>query len=149
MRLIIIALAALLLAVPAIAPTAFAVTDTLDAAPTVAPSTLLNGGTTPAPGKPTPHRTTAPHRVVPTKPTHPIHHTRNPVHVAPTKPGRYSTGPASGGHYTNVDGVSVHRPMHSSSIPAGACAKCGDGTYSFAQHHRGACSHHGGVAVWY
>ena len=134
-----LALTALLFAGPA-----RAAVDTLDAAPTVAPSTLLNGGTTP-----TTKPTTAPHRVVPTKPTHPIHHTRNPVHVAPTKPGRYSTGPGTGAHYTNVDGVSVHRPMHSSSIPAGACAKCGDGTYSFAQHHRGACSHHGGVAVWY
>ena len=33
--------------------------------------------------------------------------------------------------------------------PANATAKCKDGTYSFAAQHRGACSHHGGVAEWY
>jgi len=33
-------------------------------------------------------------------------------------------------------------------IPAGASAKCRDGTYSFSEHHRGTCSHHGGVASW-
>ena len=33
--------------------------------------------------------------------------------------------------------------------PAGATAQCNDGTYSFAAHHQGACSHHGGVAVFY
>ncbi|SDP30020.1 Protein of unknown function [Nakamurella panacisegetis] len=33
--------------------------------------------------------------------------------------------------------------------PAGATAKCNDGTYSFAAHHQGACSHHGGVAIFY
>ena len=27
-------------------------------------------------------------------------------------------------------------------------ARCHDGTVSYAQHHSGACSHHGGVAVW-
>jgi hypothetical protein len=28
-------------------------------------------------------------------------------------------------------------------------AKCGDGTLSYAANHQGACSWHGGVAVWY
>src|SRR4051812_9220152 len=32
--------------------------------------------------------------------------------------------------------------------PAGASARCGDGTYSFSQHHSGTCSRHGGVAAW-
>ena len=32
--------------------------------------------------------------------------------------------------------------------PAGATAKCKDGTYSHAKQHRGACSKHGGVAEW-
>jgi hypothetical protein len=27
-------------------------------------------------------------------------------------------------------------------------AKCKDGTLSYAQHHTGACSNHGGVAEW-
>ncbi len=30
--------------------------------------------------------------------------------------------------------------------PTGATAKCKDGTYSKSKHHKGACSHHGGVA---
>ena len=34
------------------------------------------------------------------------------------------------------------------SVPAGATARCRDGTYSFSQHRSGTCSHHGGVAVW-
>jgi hypothetical protein len=32
--------------------------------------------------------------------------------------------------------------------PAGAIARCRDGLYSHAQHRRGACGHHGGVATW-
>lgn len=31
----------------------------------------------------------------------------------------------------------------------GATALCNDGTYSYAAHHQGACSHHGGVQVFY
>jgi len=30
-----------------------------------------------------------------------------------------------------------------------ATARCNDGTYSYAAHHQGACSHHGGVAEFY
>jgi len=51
--------------------------------------------------------------------------------------------------YVNVDGETVHSPAHASSIPAGASAKCRDGTYSFSRHRQGTCSHHGGVAEWY
>lgn len=32
--------------------------------------------------------------------------------------------------------------------PAGATAKCNDGTFSMSAHHSGTCSHHGGVASW-
>lgn len=32
---------------------------------------------------------------------------------------------------------------------SGASAQCEDGTYSYSQHRRGTCSHHGGVAVWF
>ena len=51
-------------------------------------------------------------------------------------------------YYTNVNGNKVHSPAYSSSVPSGASARCGDGTYSFSQNRRGTCSHHGGVAEW-
>jgi Protein of unknown function (DUF3761) len=35
-----------------------------------------------------------------------------------------------------------------SSDPAGATAKCKDGSYSKSQHRSGTCSSHGGVAEW-
>ena len=35
------------------------------------------------------------------------------------------------------------------SVTAGATALCNDGTYSYAQHHQGACSQHGGVKQFY
>ena len=50
--------------------------------------------------------------------------------------------------YINVDGRCVHRPERVDRAPAGATAKCRDGSYSFSQHHQGTCSHHGGVAAW-
>lgn len=58
--------------------------------------------------------------------------------------------PASCGtaYYVNVRGACVHRPVRSNSAPAGASAKCRDGTYSLSQNRRGTCSGHGGVAVW-
>jgi hypothetical protein len=52
------------------------------------------------------------------------------------------------GYYRNVSGRCVHRPVHAAKAPAGATAKCVDGTWSFSQHARGTCSHHGGVARW-
>jgi hypothetical protein len=51
--------------------------------------------------------------------------------------------------YTNVSGHSVHRPMYAAQRPAGASAQCGDGSYSFSEHHQGTCSHHGGVSRWF
>ena len=52
-------------------------------------------------------------------------------------------------YYTNSAGNTVHSPAYSNNgIPAGASARCGDGTYSFSQSRRGTCSHHGGVATW-
>ncbi|MGD0576821.1 MAG: DUF3761 domain-containing protein [Candidatus Staskawiczbacteria bacterium] len=51
--------------------------------------------------------------------------------------------------YSNVNGNTVHSPSYSSNgVPAGATARCKDGTYSFSLHHSGSCSHHGGVASW-
>ncbi len=40
-------------------------------------------------------------------------------------------------------------PPTPASHPAGASAKCNDGTFSYSAHHSGSCSHHGGVAVFY
>jgi hypothetical protein len=53
-----------------------------------------------------------------------------------------------GDYYVNSDGNCVHRPEQAPTAPAGATAKCQDGTYSFSQHRSGTCSHHGGVAEW-
>jgi hypothetical protein len=55
---------------------------------------------------------------------------------------------ASDSYYTNSVGHRVHRPIASRGAPAGASARCRDGTYSFSEHRRGTCSHHGGVASW-
>jgi hypothetical protein len=52
------------------------------------------------------------------------------------------------GYYENSSGHCVRRPAHAPTVPKGATAKCRDGTYSFSEHARGTCSHHGGVAVW-
>ncbi len=51
-------------------------------------------------------------------------------------------------HYTNTSGEEVHSPAYAPSVPQGASAICGDGTYSFSRSRRGTCSHHGGVAEW-
>ncbi len=82
------------------------------------------------------------------------------VHIQARRPDNSSSEPAEAvpaesvliehGSYTNVNGVQIHSPAHTvdGSVPAGATAECQDGTYSFSQHHRGTCSHHGGVASW-
>ena len=35
-----------------------------------------------------------------------------------------------------------------SAVPAGATARCRDGTYSSSERSSGTCAHHGGVAAW-
>src|SRR5204862_8035932 len=52
------------------------------------------------------------------------------------------------GSYINRDGHEVLRPCGSwgDPRPARATARCADGTWSFSEHSRGTCSHHGGVA---
>ena len=52
------------------------------------------------------------------------------------------------GYYRSVNGNQVHRPVFMNHAPAGASAKCRDGSWSFSQNRRGTCSHHGGVDSW-
>jgi Protein of unknown function (DUF3761)/Glucodextranase, domain B len=54
------------------------------------------------------------------------------------------------GTYENSAGNIVCKPYAPSNgeQPAGATAKCEDGTYSFSESRSGTCSHHGGVAEW-
>ncbi len=56
--------------------------------------------------------------------------------------------PARGQTYINRAGVRVQSPTYSRTAPAGATARCRDGSYSFSRSRRGTCSHHGGVAQW-
>jgi hypothetical protein len=58
-------------------------------------------------------------------------------------------GPAHayrGGYYRSVDGSMVHGPTRGNQDYGPVTARCRDGTRSFSHHHRGTCSHHGGVA---
>jgi Protein of unknown function (DUF3761)/Glucodextranase, domain B len=54
----------------------------------------------------------------------------------------------SNGTYVNAAGNTVCKPEESPTVPAGATARCEDGTYSFSESRSGTCSHHGGVAEW-
>jgi septal ring-binding cell division protein DamX len=74
-----------------------------------------------------------------------------PVVQAPVVQAPVQAAPPAacdGDYYVNSDGNCVHRPEQAPAAPAGATAKCQDGTYSFSQHRSGTCSHHGGVAEW-
>jgi hypothetical protein len=60
-----------------------------------------------------------------------------------------ATPGCTNGTYVNSAGNTVCKPEKSSSgAPAGATAKCEDGTYSFSESRSGTCSSHGGVAEW-
>ncbi|MBW8793104.1 MAG: DUF3761 domain-containing protein [Streptomyces sp.] len=70
--------------------------------------------------------------------------TAKPAPVATHKPSSGSSGSGSGGSSSGGSSSSG-----GTADSAGATALCNDGTYSYAAHHQGACSHHGGVAVFY
>ena len=96
---------------------------------------------------PTPTATSTP---IPTKtPTSVIINTTTPTaaYIAPTTSQDQSQGLSNDNYYENSAGNEVHSPAYSNTVPAGASAVCGDGTYSFSQSRRGTCSHHG-VAQW-
>lgn len=61
---------------------------------------------------------------------------------------RHASVHHSYGLSTGRQGYSIHSPMRADSRPDGASVHCRDGSWSFSQHHRGTCSHHGGVASW-
>jgi len=71
------------------------------------------------------------------------------TNAPPPQRPRRTLPPVSGKSYVNVDGVRVPSPVFSETKPAGATARCRDGSYSFSQHRRGTCSYHGGVAEWF
>jgi Protein of unknown function (DUF3761)/Glucodextranase, domain B len=65
-----------------------------------------------------------------------------------TQKAAETTASCTNGTYVNAAGNTVCRPEQSPTVPAGATAKCEDGTYSFSESRSGTCSHHGGVAEW-
>jgi hypothetical protein len=109
---------------PVLAPAGVAVTTSAPVSTTipVAPPPLPT--TLPAPPVTRPPTTRAPAPAI-IVPAPPITHAPPPPAPAPTTP------PAA------------------PQPPMGATARCNDGSYSFAAHHQGACSQHGGVAVFY
>lgn len=70
--------------------------------------------------------------------------------IVGTAPAADSNAVIARGTYINHYGQTVPRPAYTvnGQPPGRASAQCRDGTYSFSQHHRGTCSHHGGVARW-
>jgi Protein of unknown function (DUF3761) len=78
----------------------------------------------------------------------PQQETKTAIQAAPQSNTTSESGLSNDNHYANSSGNTVHSPAYSESVPAGASAQCGDGTYSFSQNRRGTCSHQGGVAEW-
>ncbi len=60
-----------------------------------------------------------------------------------------STSAASSPSITTSTSSAPSRTEAPVSAGDGATARCNDGTYSYAAHHQGACSRHGGVAEFY
>jgi len=51
-------------------------------------------------------------------------------------------------YYRSVDGSMVHDPRCTNRHLKQEMAICRDGSRSVSHHHRGTCSHHGGVRSW-
>lgn len=70
--------------------------------------------------------------------------------AAPKKAEPDEAGLEAHRHYRNKAGQDIHSPAKSvdGKVPAGASAKCRDGSYSFSKSRRGTCSGHGGVSAW-
>ncbi len=79
----------------------------------------------------------------------PVQDTAQPAPITYTPVTEQKSVPLSNdNYYTNSAGNEIHSPAYAPSQPAGASARCRDGTYSFSASRRGTCSHHGGVAEW-
>ncbi|MCU1400179.1 MAG: hypothetical protein JWN62_3288 [Acidimicrobiales bacterium] len=68
------------------------------------------------------------------------------AHAAPAPSAHTERPMCKAGTYKNVNGKCIKKP---GSNPAGATAKCKDGTYSYSTHRSGTCSGHKGVSIWY
>lgn len=70
--------------------------------------------------------------------------------VRKVETGTPATSHTTGHGYVNSQGERVPSPTWTKDgrAPAGASAKCRDGSFSFSRSRRGTCSHHGGVASW-
>jgi hypothetical protein len=123
--------------------------------PVAAPAvTLPSAATTtlaPAPIAPAtveaPARVAAPARPAPTMRS-PVVRAAAPQAAVPQPAAAPAVSCNEATHYINAKGNCVLRPTQAAAAPAGATAKCGDGTYSFSQTRSGTCSRHGGVAAW-
>jgi hypothetical protein len=109
---------------------------------TVTPTTVTTTSTTETTSSTT-ETTVAPPPTTTVAPPPPV-----TTQAAAPAPQTHTQTACGADEYRNVDGVCVHRPVAAPGPPAGATAKCKDGTYSFSQHRSGTCSGHGGVAVW-
>lgn len=94
------------------------------------------------------------------RPAKPEHESNVPTHAAEPEESSQESSPGTeegssepgsectNGTYENSSGNTVCKPEESPTTPAGATARCADGTYSFSEHRSGTCSYHGGVAEW-
>ena len=114
----------------------FAITSTVTPTPVTTTSTTEATSTTTT-------TTVAPTTTTTVAPPPPV-----TTHAAAPPPQTHVETACGADQYRNVDGVCVNRPVAAPGPPAGATAKCKDGTYSFSLHRQGTCSGHGGVAEW-
>jgi hypothetical protein len=70
------------------------------------------------------------------------------THEAEAEAGEPGATACANGTYVNSAGNTVCKPEQSPTVPAGATARCADGSYSFSESRSGTCSHHGGVSEW-
>ncbi|MGV9247220.1 DUF3761 domain-containing protein [Streptomyces sp. NPDC003710] len=110
----------------------------------LAVGTAFGGGNSSA-ASPAPRPTVTVTKTAAPAPTVTVTKTAKPSSAATHKSSAGSVGSSSGGSSSGGSSNSGGDTSH----PAGVTALCNDGTYSYAAHHQGACSHHGGVAVFY